>query len=149
MTPRERWLALFAGEKPDRIPTDYWATDEVTERLLRELRCNNVEELYTSLHIDGLVSISPPRTFEHHPDDPEADIWGVRTSEVDYGTGVYKEFANHPLAGVKTVEEMHAFKWPSAEDHDYEHYRRAIAEAPHHRIVRSGEFEPFLIYCAM
>ncbi|MGB6121431.1 MAG: uroporphyrinogen decarboxylase family protein [Bacteroidota bacterium] len=149
MTPRERWLALFAGEKPDRIPTDYWATDEVTERLLRELRCNDVEELYTSLHIDGLVSISPPRTFEHHPDDPEADIWGVRTSEVDYGTGVYKEFANHPLAGVKTVEEMHAFKWPSAEDHDYEHYRRAIAEAPHHRIVRSGEFEPFLIYCAM
>jgi hypothetical protein len=30
MTPRERWLALLAGEKPDRIPTDYWATGEVT-----------------------------------------------------------------------------------------------------------------------
>jgi uroporphyrinogen decarboxylase len=149
MTPRERWLALFAGEKPDRIPTDYWATDEVTQRLLRELRCADIEELYTKLHIDGLISISPPRTLTGHPDDPEADLWGVRTSEVDYGTGVYKEFANHPLAGMSSVEEINAFKWPRAEDHDYEHYRKAIATAPDHRIVRSGEFEPFLIYCAM
>ena len=149
MTPRERWLALFAREKPDRIPTDYWATDEVTERLFRELRCSSKEELYTRLHIDGLYHLEPPRTVLHHPNDPEADIWGVRRSKISYGAGEYDEFANHPLAGVTSVEEIHAYHWPSAEEHDYEWYRKAIRNAPPHRCVRSGDFEPFLLYCAM
>jgi uroporphyrinogen decarboxylase len=149
MTPRERWLALFARERPDRIPTDYWATDEVTSRLLREFRCATIEELYTKLHIDGVVRIDAPRTREHHPDDPRADIWGMRRRTINYGPGAYDEFDNHPLAAATTVEQIHAFQWPSAEDHDYEAYRREIRRAPRHRLIRSGEFEPFLLYCAM
>ena len=149
MNPRERWLALFAGEKPDRIPTDYWATDEVTARLLRDLRCADKEELYTRLNIDGLVSITPRRTIDHVPGHPDTDIWGIRKQVVDYGSGVYEEFANHPLEHAATIDDIHAFPWPKAEDHEFEEFRRAIRAAPSHRIVRSGEFEPFLIYCAM
>jgi uroporphyrinogen decarboxylase len=149
MTPRERWLALFAGEKPDRIPTDYWATDEVTDRLLRELRCADVEELYTSLNIDGLTHVNPVRTFEHSPDDPRADIWGLRRKPISYGSGSYDEFDNHPLGDLTTVEEIHAYRWPSADDHDFERFRREITHAPRHRAIRSGTYEPFLLYCAM
>jgi uroporphyrinogen decarboxylase len=149
MTPRERWLALFAGERPDRIPTDYWATDEVTMRLLHDLRCSDGEELYCKLNIDGLITINPPRIRDHHPDDPEADIWGIRQKVVNYGSGTYNEFGNHPLAGAQTVDDIDAFAWPTAENHDLEAYRALIRKAPHHRIIRSGEFEPFLIYCAM
>ncbi len=96
MTPRDRWLALFNREKPDRIPTDYWATDEVTNRLLKELNCKDVEELYQKLNIDGVVTIEPPRYNDHHPDDPEADIWGVKEKLVDYGQGTYIEHGSHP-----------------------------------------------------
>jgi uroporphyrinogen decarboxylase len=149
MTPRERWLALFAGEKPDRIPTDYWATDEVTARLLRELRCSTVEELYCRLHIDGVLGIEPSRTITHHPDDPQADIWGIRKTNISYGEGTYDEFANHPLADVASVEQVHAFKWPSADHHDYDLFRRQLEVAPRHRLLRSGGYEPFLLYCAM
>lgn len=149
MTPRERWLALFANERPDRIPTDYWATDEVTARLQQELRCASKEELYVRLNIDGLISIEPRRTSLHHPDDPEADIWGIRRSAVNYGSGVYDEFANHPLADITTVEEVQSFRWPDPEDHDYDAFGRELAAAPRHRIVRVGDYEPFLLYCAM
>jgi uroporphyrinogen decarboxylase len=149
MTPRERWLALFAGGQPDRIPTDYWATDEVTARLLRELHCADMEAMYTKLHIDGVVHINPRLKLAHHPDDPQADIWGIRRKPVDYGTGSYDEFANNPLAGVETVEQIHAFRWPNPDNHDFDRFRAEIAAAPPHRIVRSGEYEPFLLYCAM
>jgi uroporphyrinogen decarboxylase len=149
MTPRERWLALFAGEKPDRIPTDYWATDEVTNRLQREFRCSDLEELYDKLHIDGLTRIEPPCLKQHHPDDPEADIWGVRKKKIDYGAGIYEEFGTHPLEHVTSVEEVHEFKWPGADDHDYEIYKTQIGKAPRYRMIRSGDFEPYLIYCAM
>jgi uroporphyrinogen decarboxylase len=149
MTPRDRWLALFANEKPDRIPTDYWATDEVTARLQRELRCATKEELYCRLNIDGLTDVEAPKTIEHHPDDPEADIWGIRRAPIDYGGGVYDEFANHPLADVTAVEQVHAYKWPSADDRDYVQFTRSLRNASRHRAIRAGDFEPFLLYCAM
>lgn len=149
MTPRERWLALFNGERPDRIPTDYWATPEVTERLQRELRCSSKEELYCALNIDGVVDIEPVRTVAHFPTDPEADIWGTRRKAVDYGSGSYDEFANHPLEQVTSVEEIHAYPWPRPEDHDFDRFARDIAAAPRHRIVRVGNYEPFLLYCAL
>ncbi|HEX7573551.1 MAG TPA: uroporphyrinogen-III decarboxylase-like protein, partial [Bacteroidota bacterium] len=129
MTPKERWRAIFARERPDRIPTDYWATDEVTSRLCRELGCRNVEELYTKLHIDGLVTIDPPRLNTHTPGDPAADLWGLRRRLIDYGEGTYDEFDNHPLAQMTTVEELDAYPWPSADDHDYDLFQEMIAHA--------------------
>jgi uroporphyrinogen decarboxylase len=149
MTPRERWLAIFGREKPDRVPTDYWATDEVTECLQREMRCSTLEELYNKLNIDGVTRIEVPRTMLHHPSDPESDIWGLRRRKMDYGAGTYDEFDTHPLEKFTTVEEMHEYIWPSADDHDYEAFREMVRKVPRHRFVRSGEFEPFLLYCAM
>ena len=149
MTPRERWLAIFNNEQPDRVPTDYWATDEVTERLQRELRCDSLESLYNKLNIDGVTRIEPPRTILHHPDDVSADIWGLRRRKMSYGAGTYEEFDNHPLASVTTVEEIHTYTWPSADDHDYDAFRTMVKTVPRHRFVRCGEFEPFLLYCAM
>jgi uroporphyrinogen decarboxylase len=149
MTPRERWLAIFAGEKPDRVPTDYWATDEVTDRLQRELRCSNLEEVYNKLNIDGVTRLDVPRTILHHPSDPESDIWGLCRRKMDYGAGTYDEFDTHPLEKFTTVEEMHKYLWPSADDHDYEAFRKMIRNVPRHRFVRCGEYEPFMLYCAM
>jgi uroporphyrinogen decarboxylase len=149
VTPKERWHALFAGEKPDRIPTDYWATDEVTARLCRELCCRDIEELYTRLDIDGLVHIDPPRLNPHTAGDSAPDLWGLRRRLITYGDGAYDEFDNHPLAAMTTVEELDAYPWPSADDHDYELFAEMIAHAPAHRMVRSGNYEPFLTYCAL
>jgi len=149
MTPRERWLALLLGEKPDRIPTDYWATDEVTARLLQELRCAGKEELYTALRIDGVIDVKPVRTVEHFPADPLADMWGVRRKAISYGAGSYDEFDNHPLEQVTSVEEIHAYAWPRVEDHDFEQFARDVAAAPRHRILCAGNYEPFLLYCAL
>ncbi len=59
MTPRERWLALLARKTPDRIPTDYQATDEVTERLRRDLGCADNESLYRKLDIDARRMVEP------------------------------------------------------------------------------------------
>ena len=149
MTPKERWLAIFAGDTPDRIPTDYWATDEVTSRLCADLGCRNLEELYTKLRVDGLVTIDPPRSDVHNPGDRGTDLWGLRRKLIDYGGGAYDEFDNHPLAGMTTLEELDSYPWPSADDHDYEAYRDMLVHAPAHRMVRSGNFEPFLLYCAL
>ena len=37
MTPRERWLAVLERQTPDRVPMDYWTTEEARAKLLRHL----------------------------------------------------------------------------------------------------------------
>ena len=58
-TPKQRWQAVLAGQTPDRIPRDYWATDEVTARLLQELGCRDEQALFKLLEIAKAVRLSP------------------------------------------------------------------------------------------
>ena len=148
-TPRERVLALIEGRQPDRVPTDYWATPEFDARLKAELNCPDNEALWRKLHIDAPLRLAPRAIHTHHPDDPQADMWGVRHRSIRYGTGSYEEVAVGPLAHVTNVQQVHAFRWPSPDDLDYTAITRAVREHDDYRPIRAGIYEPFLIYCAM
>jgi len=149
MTPRERWLAILAGKKPDRIPTDMWATPEVLQRLLKDLDCPSEEALWRRLHVDRPSFLDPRPLLEHHPEDPQADLWGIRRRTIAYGTGTYDEVVNPPLAACTTVVEIHAHRWPSPDDFDYAPIAEGVAAADGFRPVKAGTFEPFLLYCAL
>ena len=147
MTSRERWLALLEGREPDRIPTDYWATGEFTSRFMRDLECETESQMCERLHIDRPMSVGPRCLAPHHPDDPQADMWGVRHQRIDYGTGAYNEVAQCPLAQFTTVAEVDAYTWPSADNFDYTPVTDALDASDGTRVVRAASFEPFLLYC--
>ena len=44
MTPLERWLAVLRREKPDRVPMDYWGTNDFTLQLMTHLDCPNKQD---------------------------------------------------------------------------------------------------------
>ena len=146
MTPRERWLALLEGNAADRIPTDYQGTDEVTARLLADLDCADEDALWRRLHVDKRLHVEAARKLPHHPDDPEADMWGVRYRSVDYGTGTYEEPIFHPLAEVRSVVEVHAHRWPDPDDFDYGAVSRAVERDDGSYPMHCGCYEPFLLY---
>lgn len=151
MTPRQRWMCLLNGQTPDRIPTDYQATHEVTDRLKTELGCADVESLYCKLNIDGRRVFDPK--YLGVPDrtaaDADTDIWGVGYSDIDYGTGVYREASVHPLANAQSPQDVHAHRWPSVDDFDFSPVTRGLDNDDSSRIVLCGCYEPFLIYCVM
>ena len=149
MTPRQRVLALLEGKEYDRIPTDYWCTPEFDKRIKADLGCPDEDSLCRKLNIDAPVRLGPKCMAEEHPDDPEADIWGIRYQDVDYGTGVYSEVAHCPLASVEGVEDVHAFRWPSADIFDYGGFAKAVEKHDGYRPIRAGAYEPFLLYCKM
>jgi uroporphyrinogen decarboxylase len=146
MTPRERWLALVAGKSADRIPTDYQATAEVTARLLADLACQDEESLWRKLHIDRRRFVEPRWKRTHHPDDPQADLWGIRYRKADYGGGAYDEPVHQPLAQAQTVADVHAHRWPSADDFDYSVISQALDTDDGFRPIHAGCYEPFLLY---
>lgn len=51
MNPRERWLAVLNRQAPDRVPMDYWATQEPTAMLLAHMNCS-YDEMLQRLHMD-------------------------------------------------------------------------------------------------
>jgi hypothetical protein len=59
VTPRERWEAVMRVERPDRVPCDYWGTDEITCRLKQDLGCRTDRALWERLGVDKLVQLVP------------------------------------------------------------------------------------------
>ncbi len=96
MTARERWLAVLSGGTPDRVPTDYWGTREASEKLVRHLGCNSLDEALDRLHVDRPLKVGP-RYVGPGLDDSE-DEFGCRHRTVRYSTGAYSECVFHPLA---------------------------------------------------
>jgi len=144
MTPRERWLAVLRRDKPDRMPMDYWATAEATDKLMRHLRCSTREEMMERLHIDAPVNVGPRYVGPPVPQDQ--DVFGCRFRNVDYGSGVYRECVFHPLAQYTSVEEIEAnYRWPSPDWYDYSHIKDQI-KGKEHLPIRGGGSEPFLTY---
>ena len=74
MTPVERWLAVLRREKPDRVPMDYWATDEVTEKLKKHLGVETFEEMCDKLHIDYPINIGPEFSSEINGDEQDSPL---------------------------------------------------------------------------
>jgi len=146
LTPRQRWLTLLDGRRADRIPTDYQSTAAVTARLLRELGCPDEDALWRKLHVDRRKELAPRWKLDHHRDDPQADAWGVRFRQVDYGPGVYDEPVHHPLAGAESVDQVHAHHWPDPDDFDYTPITRAVEEDDGTYPIHAGCYEPFLLY---
>ncbi len=149
MTSRQRVLALLHGRRPDRIPTDYWSTREFDARIKAELQCSDDEALWRKLHIDAPRRLAPHHLREHHPNDPLADMWGVRRKQIKYATGAYDEVDHCPLAQARSVHDVRAFHWPSPNDYDYTGITDALTVDDGTRPIRAGIYEPFLIYCSM
>jgi len=144
LTPKERWLATLSRETPDRLPMDYWATEEATQKVMKFLGCSDPWEMFARLHIDRVVSVTP--RYIGPPIEPGYDIYGCRYEDVDYGTGVYSECVYHPLAGYNTVEEIEDhYTWPTADWFDYSVIPDQIKGKEAYPIQGGGS-EPFLTY---
>ena len=151
MTPRERWKAVLSGKRPDHVPCDYSGTDEVTQRLLTELRCDSERQLWERLGVDKCIQLTPK-----HPQAKE-DTWhmqslwsvwhiGVRTVAYGDGLGVYEESISNPLAGAESAADVEQFDWPDPAAWDFSQMQASCEEWRDYPLS-GGCYEPFYLYC--
>ena len=145
MTPRERWLAVLHREAPDRVPMDYWATGEASDKLMRYLGCGDLLALYERLHLDVPVWVGPGYVGPALP--PAEDTYGCRYEWADYGSGRYLECTHHPLAEFRTQGEIERSydRWPDPDWYDYSVIPSQI-RGKEMRPIQGGGSEPFLTY---
>ena len=153
MTPRQRWEAVLRGERPDRVPCDYWGTSEITSRLKRELGCAGDRELWERLGVDKLIHLVP-----RHPRATEStwhlqshfSVWHIGTRTVPYadGLGCYEEAVEHPLAAATSVREIEQFDWPDPGEWDLAGLREQC-EAWRDYPLLAGSCELFYLHCRL
>jgi uroporphyrinogen decarboxylase len=143
----------MAGERPDRVPCDYWATSEVTCRLMRELGCAGERALWERLGVDKCIHLAlvhPAAREESWHIQSLFSIWQVKTRKVTYGDGLgeYAEDAFHPLAKAETVSDVVRFDWPDPALFDLSGMR-AQCEYWKDNPILGASSEPFYLYCRL
>jgi uroporphyrinogen decarboxylase len=142
--PQRALAGVLRGEKPDRLPMDYWGTPEATAKVTKYLGCTTDWEMFERLHIDRVVTLKP--AYIGPPLQPGGDLYGRRFETIDYGGGAYEECIFHPLAQYETLAEIEAnYIWPTADWFDYAILLDQIKGKEHYPIQGGGS-EPFLIY---
>jgi len=136
---RDRVLAAIRLQPVDRLPTDMWATPEVHQRLFAHFGVSDIGSLYDRLDIDGIITITPPYIGPEpeHRDGLVFDEWGIGYHLQSYEMGVYREEVVHPLATARTVADLQAYRWPTADWYDYDALVQ-IASAFPERAVACG-----------
>ena len=138
MTPRDRVLAAFAHEQPDRVPAWCGASDEFWAKAKRELHLDD-EDLRIRFGDDFR------RVFARYT-GPVPELLPPATSVTPFGvqrTGLgYGQPISHPLAGA-SLAEVHDYPWPDPAWMDVSHIR-AEAEAYGGRYaILGGDWSPF------
>lgn len=120
MDSRERVMMAMAMEKPDRVPINFRATDQVIQRLAASLYTDYFGIL-NHYKIDFREVIPPyvgPRP-EFREDGTRIDLWGVGRKEVLTENGRDLLISFNPLAQATTVEEVEEHSWPRPEWFEY------------------------------
>ena len=143
MLPRERVLQAVAHQQTDRMPADYGAIPDVTERLIARLGVADQEELLQALHID-MRRVGAP--YSQSPTDPDADgyvrdMWGSRRRESDPGDGLPLRIS--PFDESTTVDDVHAHPWPDPAALDCDFMRDECARHHDTYAVFGAPWSPF------
>ncbi len=138
MTSRERTLAVLNKQLPDRCPVDFWAVDEVIEKLINHFGFESEDDILDHFEVD-LQFISPdelgkPRIMS---DGTYFDKMGVHRKKVKNEFCTYEEYASSPLGYVESVEDFDEYKyWPNANDYDWKNYAAKIGSRHEKRLIK-------------
>lgn len=147
MNSKDRVITVINHNEADRVPFDYWAAPEVTNRLLNELKLSDEESLLQYFDVDLRYIKGPSyvgQEMKEYDDGIVEDLWGVRrkimTIEKDEYKWTYKHVAVSPLEHMTDIKEIDEYeKWPSADLWDYSKLENECEKFQNYAVVNAGD----------
>jgi uroporphyrinogen decarboxylase len=139
MNSRERVLATFAHEEPDRVPRWFGASPEFVGKALRTLQLEDEESLRLRFG-DDFRRVSARFAGPEHPLSPGAtsrSVFGIERHGVGCGQPM-----NHPLFEA-TLAEIHDYPWPDPQWMDVSNVREEARAWDRKYAVLGGDWAPF------
>jgi uroporphyrinogen decarboxylase len=146
MTSRERVLAVFAGEIPDRVPAWLGASPEwkalakaraglKTDEALARFVGDDFRRVHAKYA--GPAACSPDSAFVH-PEATARTPFGVERTGYGYGQPV-----EHPLAHARTVADIERYPWPDPAWMDVSRVRDEALSWGGRFAILGGDWSPF------
>lgn len=164
MNSRERVMTAIRREQPDRIPIDYWANADVTDRLMQHFQVPDKESLLQALGVDLRYVMGPSFVglqLKKHDNGLVEDHWGVIRKPMTIDgvdrTGrawswTYQHVHSSPLQSATTAKEIEAYpNWPTADLWTYDDVKAECEAAGRtgcavinggDRLDRTAQFKP-------
>jgi len=139
LSPRERVLATFAHQVPDRVPIWCGLSAEFEAKARRELGVDD-EGLRLRLH-DDFRRIRAPYRLPEVPLPPGATcrtVFGIDRHGMGYGQPL-----SHPLATAASLADIHRYPWPSPDCVDVSGLRRDAKRWHGRYAILGGDWSPF------
>ena len=139
MTSRERVLAAFEHEQPDRVPTWCGASVEFWEKAKRELRLDD-EALRVRFGDDFrrvFAQYAGPEIVFKHEQATCRTPFGIERHGIGYGQPL-----DHPLAEA-TLEQVHEYPWPEANWMDVSKIKAEAQSYGGRYAILGGDWSPF------
>ncbi len=132
--------------EPDRVPIDLLPNRWVEERLHRDLGTRTHRELLERLHCDvvDLRGVVDPVYRGAVPfsraigDGVHENFWGWRQRVVQSATGPEEQFAEFPLAGAATIDELARHRWPDPKWFDFTEFTVRLKPWRDFAVMASG-----------
>jgi uroporphyrinogen decarboxylase len=146
VTSRERVLAVFAGEVPDRVPCWLGASPEWKSMAKAKAGLASDEDLDVFVGDDfrrvyaryaGPPEMSPDRAFVN-PGATSRTPFGVERTGYGYGQPI-----GHPLAEARTVADIERYRWPDPGWLDVSRVREEALAWGGRYAVLGGDWSPF------
>ena len=123
MRSKERVLAAFSHQEPDRVPINYFDNPDIHSRMLHHfhLDSHDDEELLRRLNVDfrgvDVPYVGPP-LFQSISGIEVNPVWGFRQKWVPHEGGGYLDFCDFPLKDAE-IDEIESWPMPTADDFDF------------------------------
>lgn len=143
MNSKERVLATFASQEPDRVPVNYSANAGVDRRLKAHfgLKPDDAEGLRQALGVDFRGVGASYCGAKLHEDILErgvkVDNWGIHRRWVEHESGGYLDYCDFPLRDADE-ETIAGWPMPSPDDHDYSGVREVCERYQGYAVYAGG-----------
>lgn len=123
MNSKERVKKTLLHTEPDRVPRDFWGTEQTFNNIMKSLKLNSAKEIIKEFkgdfrYIEGPKYIGPE--LKKYPDGTFEDIWGTLFKKETVGLEYYYNTIKSPLEDLSTLEDIKKYNhWPSPDWFDY------------------------------
>ena len=135
MTSKQRVFTALEHKQPDRVPTDFYATNEAMNKLKEHFNTDDVETILQNLQVDCrnfyLNFKEGKYPYKTYDDGTFSSFGGTIKKLVNNNTGCYEEIEHYILDGVETIEEAERLlEIPSTDLFDFDRLYNELCLSP-------------------
>ncbi len=141
ITAKERVLAAFARQVPDRVPINYFSNPALDARLKAHfgLAENDDAGLLEALGVDFRGVHPAYKGPKLHDDLPGVivDEWGIQRRWIEHETGGYWDYCGFPLRDA-TLDEIEKWPMPNPDHFDFSSIKKACEDNRDYAVLLGG-----------